>query len=127
MLKENVKTYQDLVNYLHIQMVLCNEIEKKAFDTLNLVSGELFKVEYTQEEFEENEELQEEFNDYEEYISNCDCYDIFQWYIIDESSARVLIDLTDEIIFYDDELEIFAWGITHYGSSWSIVNFSNWK
>ena len=127
MLKENVKTYQDLVNYLHIQMILCNSIEKRLFDTLNHESGEMRKIEYTEEEFNKDEELKNEFNDYEEYLDSCDYYDIFQWYIIDESSAHVLIDLTDEIIFYDDELEIYVWGITHYGSSWSIVGFSNWK
>lgn len=127
MLKEKVKTYKDLVDYLDIQMILCNSIEKRMFDTLNHESGEMRKIEYTEEEFNNDGELKNDFNDYEEYLDSCDYYDIFQWYIIDESSASALIDLTDEIIFYDDELEIYVWGITHYGTSWSIVDFSNWK
>ena len=57
-----------------------------------------------------------------EYDEESDIYvDIFQYYIIDENGANILQELTNEIIFYNDELDIYVWGVTHYGTSWDYV------
>ena len=48
-------------------------------------------------------------------------YDIFQWYIVSDSGAGFLIRETDEIVFYDSELDVYVWGITHCGTSWDYV------
>ena len=50
-----------------------------------------------------------------------DLYDIYQYYIISNSGAQFLADHTDEIIFYNEELDMYLWGITHYGTSWDYV------
>lgn len=47
--------------------------------------------------------------------------EIFQLYIIDEAGARILQELTDEILYYNDFLDMYVWGITHYGTSWDYV------
>ena len=47
--------------------------------------------------------------------------DIFQWYIIDDNGAGILKDYTDEIVFYNSELDMYLWGVTHYGTSWDYV------
>lgn len=46
---------------------------------------------------------------------------IFQDYIISESGFEFLSEYTDEIVFYNEELDIYVWGITHYGTSWDYV------
>lgn len=46
---------------------------------------------------------------------------IFQDYIISESGYEFLSEYTDEIVFYNEELDIYVWGITHYGTSWDYV------
>lgn len=46
--------------------------------------------------------------------------DVFQWYIISPSFAEVLEDI-DEIVFYNQRLDMYLWGVTHYGTSWSYV------
>lgn len=43
--------------------------------------------------------------------------EIFQFYII--SNPDFLLEHTDELVFYDDELHIYVWGITHFGKAWS--------
>ena len=57
-----------------------------------------------------------------EYDEESDTYaDIFQYYIISVPGANILTELTDEIIFYNEELDIYVWGVTHYGTSWDYV------
>ena len=50
-----------------------------------------------------------------------DFYDIYQYYIISGSGAQFLEDYTDEIVFYHEELDMYLWGITHFGTSWDYV------
>ena len=47
--------------------------------------------------------------------------DIYQYYIISESGYRILSEYTNEIVYYNDELDIYIWCITHYGTSWDYV------
>lgn len=46
---------------------------------------------------------------------------IFQDYIISEYGYKFLEEYTDEIVFYNEKLDIYVWGITHYGTSWDYV------
>jgi len=48
-------------------------------------------------------------------------YDIFQYYIISESGFETLQRLTNEIVFYNEELDMYVWGVTHFGTSWDYV------
>ena len=45
--------------------------------------------------------------------------EIFQWYIIQDPDF--LMKHTDELILYDTELDLYIWGITHFGTSWDYV------
>ena len=47
--------------------------------------------------------------------------DIYQFYIITEAGYEILSELTDEIIYYNHELDMYLWGITHFGTSWDYV------
>lgn len=46
---------------------------------------------------------------------------IFQDYIITEQGYKFLEEYTDEIVFYNEKLDIYIWGITHFGTSWDYV------
>lgn len=48
-------------------------------------------------------------------------YDIYQYYIISDSGARFLEERTDEIVYYNEQLDMYVWGITHFGTSWDYV------
>ena len=47
--------------------------------------------------------------------------EIYQYYIISDNGADLLKRYTDEIIYYIPVLDVYVWGITHYGTSWDYV------
>lgn len=47
--------------------------------------------------------------------------EIFQYYIISEMGATILTELTDECVYYNEKLDMYIWGITHFGTSWDYV------
>lgn len=58
-----------------------------------------------------------------ELVSGEDSYgcDVYQTYIISESGYQFLNRYTDEIVYYNEELDLYLWGITHFGTSWDYV------
>ena len=70
----------------------------------------LSKVEELKEQIEELEEEQE--NSYNE--------EIYQYYIVDDNGARILEEI-NEIVYYNEELDMYVWGVTHWGTSWDYV------
>ena len=57
-----------------------------------------------------------------EYDEETDSYaDIFQYYIISAQGAEILQRETEEIVFYNEELDLYVWGITHFGTAWDYV------
>ena len=45
--------------------------------------------------------------------------EIYQFYIVSDPSF--LLEHTDEPVFYDSELDLYIWGITHFGTAWDYV------
>jgi hypothetical protein len=84
--------------------VLCNDITKLFYSTIN--------GEYNEPELYNGTDYDEESDYYE---------DIFQYYIISSIGAEILKDFTDEIVYYIPVLDIYVWGVTHYGTSWDYV------
>ena len=58
-------------------------------------------------------------SDYDE--ENDEYTEVFQWFIVSDNGARMIQDYTDEILYYHEELDIYLWGVTHYGTSWDYV------
>lgn len=50
--------------------------------------------------------------------------EIFQYYIIED--PWLLTNLTHELVFWDEELGLYVWGVTHFGTAWHLVDFDNW-
>lgn len=48
-------------------------------------------------------------------------HEIFQYYVISHSGADTLQYWTNEIIFYNEDMDLYVWGITHWGTSWDYV------
>lgn len=56
-----------------------------------------------------------------EYDEETDTYaDIFQTYIVSDKGAEILQEV-GEIVYYNDTLDMYVWGVTHYGTAWSYV------
>ena len=58
----------------------------------------------------------EDDDDYDIYET-----EIYQTYIISDYGAEILMRHTDEIVYYNETLDMYVWGVTHYGTSWTYV------
>lgn len=47
---------------------------------------------------------------------------IFSDYIISEKGYEFLKENTDELVFYNENLDIYVWAVDHYGTKWSDVS-----
>lgn len=94
--KENKRLSYKNLFYNDDSLILCNNIIND-YEDLELMNG----------------------NDYDE---ESDTYEeIYQYYIIDDDTARRLINYTDKIIYYHNRLDIYILGVTHFGTSWDYV------
>lgn len=64
------------------------------------------------------EELQEQIEELE--TEQDEQPEIFQYYIVSDAGARTLEEI-NEIVFYNDALDMYVWGVTHWGTSWDYV------
>lgn len=62
-----------------------------------------------------NEQIQELENEQDDDPEVC------QWFIVDNWGARLLQRETNEIVYYNEKLNMYLWGVTHYGTSWDCV------
>lgn len=97
----DVMSYYQLINhYTDGNFILNNEIMPKTYE---IGCWEL----YNGSDYDEEDEFY---------------YDIFQYFIIDEPAAERLAEDTDEIIYYNEELDLYLLGVTHCGMSWDYVD-----
>ena len=68
----------------------------------------------------EMEELQDKINELEEEQKNSYNTEIFQYFIVSSQGAEILKEC-GEIVFYNEELDMYVWGVTHWGTYWDYV------
>lgn len=131
-LKENLKklrekktTYYDMINYC------CNNLIE-GYLTYEALSSNEYDFErycgsYSRYYNADCEEITEE-----EYYNQEDdgAYqveeEIFQFFIIDDEDARRLKDYTNELVIYNDDLNLYFLCVKHFGTAWSGMP-ANWK
>lgn len=47
--------------------------------------------------------------------------EIFQFFIVDDAGAEIIQEWTDDPLFYCSALDMYIWGVTHFGTSWDYV------
>lgn len=118
--------------------VLNNDIMNLTYDIgyWEQVSGiidntdEIEELEEKKDELEEENEnnpsqiLENEINEINEKIEELeneqDYQEIYQWFIVDDWGARLLQEI-NEIVYYNEKLDMYLWGVQHYGTSWDYV------
>lgn len=94
-------------------------------------SEEIEELEEKRDELEEENEsspsqiLENEINEINEQIEELENEqdndpEVFQWFIVDDWGAKLLQDIS-EIVYYNEKLDMYLWGVTHYGTSWNYV------
>ena len=131
--------------------VLCNDITKLFYSTVNgdfiepeYINGFIDnseKIEAKREQIEalentrdnsENDEqiayidgqiaiINEQIDALEWEQHESENREIYQYYIINHSGARLLEKLTNEMVYYIPDLDMYIWGVTHFGTSWNYV------
>lgn len=71
------------------------------------------------------EVLERERELHEKEIENLECEqdnlpEVYQWYIVSDRGVEILKE-ADEIVYYHYELDMYLWGVTHWGTSWDYV------
>ena len=119
--------------------VLNNDIMSLTYDigSWEQVSGSIDNTDEIEELEEKRDELEEEnesspsqileneineINDQIEQLENeqDDEPEVFQWFIVDDWGARLLQEIS-EIVYYNETLDMYLWGVTHCGTSWDYV------
>lgn len=119
--------------------VLNNDIMSLTYDigSWEQVSGiidntdEIEELEEKRDELEEQNEsspsqiIENEINEINEQIEELENEqdndpEVFQWFIVDDWGARLLKEI-NEIVYYNETLDMYLWGVTHYGTSWDYV------
>lgn len=47
--------------------------------------------------------------------------EIFQYFIVSNNGAEIIKQYTNDPLFYNEELDMYVWGVTHWGTSWNYV------
>lgn len=119
--------------------ILNNDIMNLTYDigSWDQLSGiidnqdEIEELEEKRDELEEENEnnpsqiIENEINKINEQIEELENeqdegQEVFQWFIVDDWGARLLQDI-NEIVYYNEKLGMYLWGVTHYGTSWDYV------
>lgn len=130
-------------------MVLCNDITKLFYSDLNgeynepeqengwidnseEIASKEEQIEVLRETLENpwDEEhriyLEDQIENIEEQIADLEREqdenpEIYQYYIISDNGADFLKRFTSEIVYYIPVLDIYVWGVTHWGTCWDYV------
>lgn len=119
--------------------VLNNDIMKLTYDigSWEQVSGTVDNTDEIEELEEKRDELEKENEKNPSQIIYNEIYEIndriteleseqddeqevFQWFIVDDGGAKLLQDI-NQIVYYNETLDIYLWGVCHYGTSWDYV------
>ncbi len=67
---------------------------------------------------EEKAKLEEQLEEYEDAEQSQP--EVYQYFIVSHSGAEILEEI-NEIVYYNEELNLYVWGVTHWGTSWDYV------
>ena len=94
---KNRLSYKALIDLCCDDMVLNNNILNAKYESFDLCNGDDYDPE------------------------RGDCVDIMQAFIISAYSAKRLIEKTNEIVYYSEDLDLYVLGVTHCGMAWDYV------
>ena len=68
---------------------------------------------YTEEEY---------WEDTEDRIYQSDpTEEVYQWYIVSDEGANLIREYQVGYLYYNETLDMYLWGVTHFGTSWDYV------
>lgn len=102
-----------------------NELNEKEEELSVALSN---MVDEGKDDSKEYQEIEKERNEIVTQIENLEeeqersyNQEIFQYYIVSDQGAEMIKQYTEDPLFYNETLDMYVWGITHYGTNWSYV------
>lgn len=103
--KNNILTYRMLADSLSA-LILCNNITSLFHSDIN--------GDYVEPEIISGSDWDEESEEYRE---------IYQYYIIGGTEYDIqALKRLNELVYYIEPLDLYIWGVDHWGTSWDIVS-----
>lgn len=84
-------------------------------DEINELRDRIYELETQDETSDELDELYGQLDELENTTP-----EIFQYYIVSDNAVSILEE-AGEIVFYNAALNMYVWGVTHYGTAWDYV------
>ena len=106
---QEIEEIEERIEELENKKAKLEELVYESFDDIE------DKLEELTQEISILEDKKQELEEEEEYIP-----DVCQWYIVSDNGAKLLEEI-NEILYYNEELDMYLWGVTHFGTSWSYV------
>ena len=111
---DEIETKENKINDLQgVKEYLENRKENSGGKYIDIIEKLIDKAD------DEQNEIQNDIDDLKREEE--DIPEIFQYFIISDSGANILQDYTNEIIYYNEKLDMYVWGVTHYGTAWDYV------
>ena len=105
-LREKRTNYREMINFCCDGMILNNDIIQELSKSDSYYFDVFCGLDYDEEE---------------------DTYtEVYQYYIINYQDAERLAEYTNELVYYNEALDLYILGVTHWGTSWDYVP-ANWK
>ena len=108
----NIYTYDEKEEKVRELEEEKEELEDRMYEFEELEEGE------TNDYYEEVKTRLAEIDEEIEVLEDAHYEEIFQYYIISDNGAEILKNWTNEIVFYNEALDMYVWGVTHWGKSW---------
>ena len=102
------------------------EIEEKREQIEEIDTQMCELIDLDQEESPEYKALEERRDELESDILELEDEDgttpeCFQFFIVSSAGAELIQEYTDDPLFYCAALDMYVWGVTHWGTSWDYV------
>ena len=124
-LREKRTNYRELIKFCCDDMILNNylieELAKSGIYVDFYCGTDSYYIDNNGNEITQAQAHKMDYNEYSEQYK-----DIYQYYIIDSNSADRLAEYTNEIVMYNDNLDLYFLCVTHCGTNWDYVP-ANWK
>lgn len=114
---DEIDELREAADALRDQSTEKTDAAAEAEEAGNAAEAEKLRAEAAELEAEADKK-DEEADDLEEEQDPPEC---FQFFIVDDAGAEIIQEWTDDPLFYCEALDLYIWGVTHWGTSWDYV------
>lgn len=119
-IEEQIEELEEQIEELEDKIAVLEEDQEELSDNLFAETEKEIQIYKSDVEHLEKKKdvLEDEKTELEEEQDNLP--EVYQWFIVGDNAVSILEE-NNEIVFYNDTLDLYLWGVTHWGTSWDFV------